>query len=439
MKRSDLRIHPTVCFAFGCLLALLIGCTKPETDIGLGLQPASELLDAVTVDTVTVRMVTVLEDSLQTDELSTGLIGSMRIPGLSSFTASLATQLRLSATDVNFGDGAVADSMHLLLRTTDDFYGRPGELFLSVQPLSDSLSLEDPQYSNLRPATTGEEWLSPTVASLPLGPNNVVAIGTDSTVAALKVPLDVARAQDIVDLDPSTLSANANWFEQLPGLLISTLPYPIGEGVAAVDINSGLSVMRLHYTNSEGAAFYDFLISPLSARVNLFQHDFLGGALGELAGNADLDEWPGDERAYVISASGCKVRIDFPHLSDFEQEDGSVPTVLKAELVVPLAEVATNKPVPTQEQLFVLMDGAEGDFVSTPDQNAPIPVGGEKDEDRNAYVFNLTSTVQSMMKGDLQGRGLYLVSNRAGISVSRVELNGTDVDNPTRLELTFGL
>jgi hypothetical protein len=363
----------------------------------------------------------------------------MRIPGLSFFTASLATQLRLSATDVNFGDGAVADSMHLLLRTTDDFYGRPGELFLSVQPLSDSLSLEEPQYSNLRPPTTGEEWLSPSVASLPLGPNNVVAIGADSTVAALKVPLDVARAQDIVDLDPSTLSANANWFEQLPGLLISTLPYPVGEGVAAVDINSGLSVMRLHYTNSEGAAFYDFLISPLSARVNLFQHDFLGGALAELASNDDLNEWPGDERAYVISASGCKVRLDFPHLGNFEQEDGSVPTVLKAELVVPLAEVATNKPVPTQEQLFVLMDGGEGDFVSTPDQNAPIPVGGEKDEDRNAYVFNLTSTVQSMMKGDLQGRGLYLVSNRAGISVSRVELNGTDVDNPTRLELTFGL
>ena len=439
MKRSDLRIHPTVCFAFGCLLALLTACTKPETDIGLGLQPASELLDAVTVDTVTVRMVTVLEDSLQTDELSTGLIGSLRIPGLSSFTASLATQLRLSATDVNFGDNAVADSMHLLLRTTEDYYGRPGELLLSVQPLSDSLSLEEPQHSNLQPATTGVEWLSPSLSSISIGADVEVAIGGDSTVAALKVPLDVARAQDIIDLDPSSLNGNASWFEQLPGLLISPLPFPIGEGVAAVDINSGLSVMRLHYTNSDGAAFYDFLISPLSARVNLFQHNFFGGALEELAGNADLDEWPGEERAYVISASGSKVRLDFPHLDDFEQEDGSVPTVLKAELVVPLAEVATTKPVPTQNQLFVLMDGAEGGFVSTPDQNAPIPVGGEMDEERNAYVFNLTSTVQSLMKGDLQERGLYLVSNRAGISVSRVELNGTGVDNPTRLELTFGL
>jgi hypothetical protein len=397
------------------------------------------LLDAVTVDTVTVRMVTVLEDSLQTDELSTGLIGSMHIPGLSNFTASLATQLRLSATDVNFGDDAVADSMHLLLRTTDDFYGQSGEAFLSVQPLADSLSFEEAWHSNLQPATTGEEWFSPSASSIFLGPTSVVAIGTDSTVAALKIPLDVARAQDILNLDPSSLSGNANWFEFLPGLLISPLPLQPGNGVAALDINSGLSVMRLHYTNSDGAAFYDFFISPLSARVNLFQHDFSDGVLAELASNDDLNEWPGDERAHVLSASGSKVRIDFPHLENFQQEDGSVPTVLKAELVVPLAATSTEKPVPTQEQLFVLMDGTEDGFVSTPDQNAPIPVGGEKDADRNAYVFNLTSTVQSMMKGDLQGRGLYLVSNRAGISVSRVVLNGTGVDNPTRLELTFGL
>ena len=171
---------------------------------------------------------------------------------------------------MNFGENAVADSMHLLLRTTDDFYGQEGEVFLSVQPLADSLSLEDPLYSNLQPATTGEEWLSPTVSSLALGPDNAVAIGTDSTVAALKIPLDVFQAQNILDLNPSTLSGNAAWLQHLPGLVIAPLPFAVGDGVAALDINSGLSVMRLHYSNSEGAAFYDFLISPLSARVNLF-------------------------------------------------------------------------------------------------------------------------------------------------------------------------
>ncbi|MEE2919968.1 MAG: DUF4270 family protein [Bacteroidota bacterium] len=439
MKRSDFRIHPTVCIAFGCFLALLTGCTKPETDIGLGLQPASELLNAVTVDTVTVRMATVLEDSLETDRLSTGLIGSMDIPGLTRFTASLATQLRLSATDVNFGENAVADSMYLLLRTTDDFYGRDGLIDLSVQPLLDSLSLDGSLHSNLEPLTTGEEWVSSEVFSLPLAADNVVAVGEDSTVAAFKVPLSVERAQDILDLDPSSLNGNSAWFETLPGLLIRPLPSSIGEGVAALDINSGLSVMRLHYTNSTESAFYDFLISPLSARVNLFNHDFSGGALADLVGNNPLDELPGNEKGYVISAAGSKVRLDFPHLEEFEDEEGNIPTVLKAELVVPIAEVATYKPLPTQDQLFVLLESANGSVVSTPDQNAPIPVGGEKDLARDAYVFNLTSTVQSMMKGDLQGRALYLVSSRAGISVSRVELQGTGTENPTRLELTFGL
>ena len=41
------------------------------------------------------------------------------------------------------------------------------------------------------------------------------------------------------------------------------------KGVAAFDINSGLSVLRVHYHNDDDTTKYDFLISPLSARVNL--------------------------------------------------------------------------------------------------------------------------------------------------------------------------
>ena len=121
MKRTDFRIHPTVCFVFGCLIAFSWGCTKPETDIGLGLQPESELLDVAVIDTVTIKLATVLEDSLETDELSTGLVGRVFVPRFGWVQAGLATQLRLSATDVNFGSNAIADSMFLHLRYTGDF------------------------------------------------------------------------------------------------------------------------------------------------------------------------------------------------------------------------------------------------------------------------------------------------------------------------------
>ena len=53
-------------------------------------------------------------------------------------------------------------------------------------------------------------------------------------------------------------------------------------------------------------------------------------------------------------------------------------------------------------------------------------------------MFNLTSTVQSMIKGEFDEGELYIVSNRSGVSVASVVLRGTGVDNPAKLNLTLG-
>ena len=436
MKRTDIRIHPTVCFVIGCLIAFSWGCTKPETDIGLGLQPTSELLDAVVIDTVTVELTTVLEDSLETDELSTGLIGRAFVPRFGWVKASLATQLRLSATDVDFGANPVADSMFVQLRYTGDFYGRLRPEVLSVQPLADSLSLDSTYYSNMVVSTTEEEWIPAGTGPLAFEPGDPTIVGDDTLAAQLRIPLRTEIAQSILDLDTTTFDGNASWFDHLPGLVIQHVDG--GHGVAAFDINSGLSVMRLHYHNDNDTSTYDFLISPLSARVNLFERELLG-PLGSLEEDNGVDEWPGEELAYVLSASGCKVRLRFPHLGSFLDSAGHTPTVLKAELTLPVEEAFFDKPIPAQDQLFVLLEGEDGGFVQSPDQSAPISVGGFYDRSQQAFVFNLSSTVQALMKGELEGRELYLVSSRAGISVSSVVLSGTQAPNPARMTLTLGL
>lgn len=436
MKRTDFRIHPTVCLVFGCLMAFSWGCTKPETDIGLGLQPTSELLEVVVVDTVTVELATVLEDSLETDELSTGLLGQVFVPRFGWVRAGLATQLRLSATDINFGTNPVADSMFLQLRYTGDFYGKLTPEILSVQPLADSLVLDSTYYSNMAVATTGDEWIPAGTGPLEFVPGRPTVVGDDTLAAQLRIPLRTDIAQTILELDTATFDGNASWFEHLPGLVIRHSAG--GHGVAALDINSGLSVMRLHYHNDSDTSSYDFLISPLSARVNLFERELLG-ELGTLEDEAGPSELSGGQRAYVMSASGCKVRLRFPHLGAFLDSAGHTPTVLKAELTLPVEEAFWDKPIPAQEQLFVLMDGVNGGFVQSPDQNAPISVGGFYSRSQKAFVFNLSSSVQALMKGELSGRELYLVSSRAGISVSSVVLSGTEADPPARLALTLGL
>jgi hypothetical protein len=436
MKRSDFRIHPTACLVLGCLIACIWGCTKPETDIGLGLQPTSELLDVFVTDTVTVELATVLEDSLETDELSTGLVGRVFVPRFGWVSSALATQLRLSATDADFGPNPVADSMFLQLRYTGDFYGRLTPQMFSVQPLTDSLSLDSTYHSNLDLATSGFEWVAEGTAPFVLEPSEPTVVGSDTLAPQLRIPLRVDVAQSFLDLDTAAFDGNASWFQELPGILVRH--DGVGQGVTAFDINSGLSVMRMHYHNDNDTSTYDFLISPLSARVNLFSHAFVG-ELRELAVENGLDALPGTERAYVLSASGCKTRLRFPHLTSFMDLEGHTPAVLKAELVVPVEEAYFDKPVPAQDQLFVLLEGVNGGFVSSPDQNAPISVGGFYDSSRQAFVFNLSSTVQELMKGGLAGRELYLVSSRAGISVSSVVLKGTEADTPTTLTLTLGM
>lgn len=435
MKRNDFCIHPTVCFILGCTLALLGGCTKPDTEIGLGLQSESELLDVLVTDTVTIELATVLEDSLKTDRLSTGLIGSVHVPRFGHVQASIATQLRLSATDLNFGDNPIADSLFLQLRFTGDFYGKLHPTTFSVQPLVEGLDVDSAYYSTWNGATTGEEWISSQFGALNLSPNENLILGQDTLPPTLRIPLRNDIGQTLVDLDSSTFDDNASWFDVVPGILIE--PLEDRRGVSAFDISSGLSVMRLHYHNDADTSFYDFLISPLSARINLFKHDF-EGELALLDINEDLEALPGNERAFVMSASGSKVRIRFPHLHAFQDSAAGPPTILKAELTIPVESASFNKPIPAQEQLFVLLEGAEDGFVQTPDQDAPIPIGGTYDASKQAFVFNLSSTVQALVKGQLDGRELYLVSNRAGISVSSVVLKGTQTEDPARLTLTLG-
>ena len=434
MTKNHTRIHPTVWLFFGCLLTVFWGCTKPQTDIGLGLRPPTDSLQVRVIDTATVVFHTVREDSLETDELSTGLLGQVYLPGFSQVTAGLVTQLRLSATDINFGVNPVADSMFLQLRYTGDVYGRLLPQQISVQPLSDSLSRDSAYHSNLMVQTTGEEWVMEGAGPWMFEPTSDLYVGNDTLAPQLRLPMKLDAAQSILDLDSASFDNNASWFDALPGVAIQHAGN--GHGIAALDINSGLSVMRLHYHNDSDTTFYDFLISSLSARVNVFNHHFTQG-LAEFE-NPDVTALDGAMRSYVLAASGCKTRVTFPHLTSLVDSSGHPPTVLKAELTVPVESEWGIKPGNPQDQLFVFLEREDGTFGSTPDQNAPIPIGGEYDATQNAYVFNMTSTVHQFMQGQLVGRNLYLVSNKAGISVTGVVLHGPEHDTPARLTITLG-
>ena len=102
--------------AFVMLIAIAIfsaSCTDNNDLIGLNIQPPGEELKYFVTDTFSVFAYSVREDSVKTDKLGLSLLGSMFDPVFGKTTASIYTELRLTSLQLNFGEGAVIDSIIL--------------------------------------------------------------------------------------------------------------------------------------------------------------------------------------------------------------------------------------------------------------------------------------------------------------------------------------
>jgi hypothetical protein len=437
-----------------CIL-IFIGCRKPESSIGLGIQPETDLLNLITTDTLTLEMFTVREDSLMTDELSTAVLGRVFQPRIGWTTAGFATQLRLSAPGVNFGENPQVDSIFLSLRFTGDTYGTLSPQSLLVQQLADSLSIDSTYYSNYSPEVTHDILNIESQPASSLNPSEDLIIGEDTIVSQIRLNLKNSLGQTILDQDTSVFNNNDSWLDFFPGIVVSTQGH--GVGAAGIDISSGLSLMRLHYHNNTDTSFYDFIISPLSARVNMFSQDYAGELSVLTSPINDSVYVDGSSSLYVMSGSGLKTHLKIPFLSSINDsitESGDTLylgcAIQKAELILPLDDSYFDSRYPPHEQLFILTENSDGDPISTPDQiSMGVNIDGYFNSQDQSYHFNISRSIQHLLNrssGAFYGNfspdnpipPFYIVSSRAGISIQGVALNGVESgENPARLKITY--
>ena len=437
-------------------IVLFTGCVKPESSIGLGLQPETDLLNLVTTDTLTLEIFTVREDSLETDELSTAVLGRVFQPRIGWTTAGFATQLRLSAPGVNFGTNPQVDSIFLSLRFTGDTYGQLSPQSLLVQQLTDSISLDSTYYSNFNPEVTHDILNDELQGGVSLNPSDDLIIGEDTIVSQIRLNLKPSLGQTILDQDTSVFNNNESWLDFFPGIVVSTQGN--GVGAAGIDISSGLSLMRLHYHNDTDTSFYDFLISPLSARVNMFSQDYVA-ALSTLNSPANDSVFvDGGRSLYIMSGAGLKTHIKIPFLESINNSIDTISgdtislgcAIQKAELIFTLDDSYFDSRYPPQDQLYILTENSEGSPISTPDQmSLGVNIDGYYDSQNKTYRFNISRSIQHLLNrssGAYYGNfspenpipPFYIVSSRAGISIQGVVLNGTGAgENRPRLVITY--
>ena len=438
-----------------CCAIFFTGCRKPESSIGLGLQPETDLLNLVTTDTLTLEMSTVREDSLETDELSTAVLGRVFQPRIGWTTAGFATQLRLSATGVNFGINPEVDSLFLSLRFTGDTYGQLSPQSLLVQQLADSLSFDSTYYSTFNPEVTHDILNDETQGLISLNPSDDVIIGEDTVVSQIRLNLKPSLGQAILNQDTSVFNNNDSWLDFFPGIVVSTVGN--GVGAAGIDISSGLSLMKLHYHNDTDTSFYDFIVSPLSARVNMFSQNYVGELAALNSPVSDSVFVDGKQSVYIMSGAGLKTQIKIPFLElikdSITEMDDTISldcAIQKAELILTLDESYFDSRYPPHEQLYILTENADGNPISTPDQmSMGVNIDGYYDSQNKNYHFNISRSIQHLLNrssGAYYGNfspedpipPFHIVSSRAGISIQGVVLNGTDSEeNHAKLVVSY--
>ena len=298
--------------------AILTGCKKPTTEIGLEYAE-EDLLGLHQTDTLALKFETVREDSLETSHLSTAVLGNMEHPFFGMHQAGFAAQLRLNTPDIDFGSNPVVDSIYLSLNYTGDRYGELSPQNIEVYPLVDSLSFDSAYYSNQSFETTEVNLADPSYQPVVLNPSETLYIGADTAAPEVRIYLDEAFGQTLLELDTAIYDSNQDWSEYFPGLLVMPDPNGPGNGAVGIDVTTGISRLRLHYHNdNDSAAVFDFLINALSPRNNLFDHQWYPPfqALDE----AYITALDGSQQSGVFSGAGLKTRIQFPDLASWEME-----------------------------------------------------------------------------------------------------------------------
>lgn len=416
-----------------CSLALvaLSGCIRPEHNLGLGLQPASELL-SLHQDTVQLELATVAADSVRSDERGLSLIGTSYDPVSGLTKAWFSTQLRLSETGFTFGENATADSAALILmHVSNAAYGANHPQYLEVEQLVDSLSIDSSYYTTDRFDTHGINIAIAAEQPIAMHPQDPYYLGDDTLTAQVRIPLQLEFAQAIVDADSTVFQDNAHWLEYFPGLRVRSVSG--GGGIVGIDGISGASMLRLYYHNDSDTSSYDFPINANCARVNQFHHNWSSAYVGL----NDSLEVAGDQELCLLGGGGSFLLVKIPGIQGWDSDSLTGRAVNKAELFLPTVQGNSSK-LPLPNKLTAILRDPDGGFALAPDLfGLATSYGGQYDAERGGYVLNMPRTIQQMLTGALEQREILLYSELSSVALEQLVVSGHDAENSATFVITY--
>lgn len=388
--------------AYLLLGAVLFACNDPNV-IGLELPDAAKF--TINNDSITnFNISTLSEDSLRSDESLHLLLGQINDPVFGENKGAFVTQMLLPANNIEEIQDVVVDSVFITYSYTD-FYGdlnESNDLDISVFRLEEDIFKDSVYYSNF----------NPTISSTNLAIGKTIYEGDSSNSAYINIKLDNSVGQELINATgTSSMIDDESFLEFFKGFYIEA---SASNTILYLNPNADKSRFSVYYheIDVDTAVSLDFEVGGNSARINLFNDKDSSFLVEE------------EERSYVQSMSGHKVKFEFTTIDSYWQQQLSGRAINKVTIDF---EIEEDDNYDSHEKLYLVREKEDGKIVFLTDFTieGDAHFGGELDG--TTYSFNITRYFVQLLTNEEYTDVLYLLASGGAANSNRTILDNSKV------------
>lgn len=418
-------------------LFILGSCANPS---GVGLDVSEDMeIPVLMTDTISVEAYTVLDDSAFSSGSSVYALGLYKTENIGETRADLALALEPSSEFRLINPNAIVDSVVLVLPIGPEYFGDTvGTQFsFEVRQLNEVYNANAPSNKvwDVKDPIIGEKTVSRFAYKL----TDSITIrkhvnGKDSTMkvpSQLRIPLSGEFFKTLLPttLDSASISTSTSFANHVKGLYLSVKGDDLGGngGIGTILPASSVSGVEIVFRQSKNNTVDDveidtirnfYPINPSNSNtasanglVSSISHQYKSEITEQLANSGDQYE-----KTHVVAPAGLRTRIVFPYLQNLKNKN---ILINKAELIF-YADTENGGPYAPRLTLYRedvasrrqnIPDGSSLNSYGYPNDSRSLSYlqfGGWFQRDKSRYSFVITSYLQDVLNGRINGQELFV-------------------------------
>lgn len=424
-------------------LTFFASCKKMPQHIGDSLQPNSSYIHVAFTGEQNIESSVERIDSLSTKSATYSLLGDLYDPHFGNSNMSFYTQIGLTSNDMQWGEGAVTDSIVLQMMYSGYYGDTLTPMTIHIFEVTEDMDGDSTltYYSN-RSFQIGEELANYTFSPRPKTYNNI----DDDTLnsAVIRIPIDNTLGERFINDEESGFTSNERFMDYFKGLYLDC-EIPAGTGsICYFNLLHTKSYLRIYYHNEYDTTFYDFNVSDKYIRFNHFEHNY-----NTAQAPITFDDTLYNPYLYVQSTAGVRSKLKFPNIAQWAKDQNTNVLINEAKLIMTGATGLVNgiqndtsmftPPV----QLVVAKANEDGSYSILPDQYVGTNYfGGYYDPKTDQVWFRISEYIQDLILSgpESEDYGIYVYTYSGSFNAKRWIFHGPDSPDTTkalRLEIIY--